>query len=229
MSLDLQAKHPRLKEFFTTVREYAVFGILAAAAFFVIFGVITVIQNRDQQTSLDKQLENTRELIGQVKALSEENKKLSQTAADYAYCNATILAKFTQTGDPITVEDLAKCKYTSYPNNGGPTSFNTGQGGQDQSSSQLAGTGNNSSNTNSGTASNSNNGNSSNNGGGTTNPPSTPPVNNPPTNPPPTTPTATPLLALTTPLLPPVSLYPPCLQLSRLLYIGKDAVTVGCR
>lgn len=223
----MQVKHPRLATAFSVIREYAIFGILAAAAALVIFGVINVIQNRDQQSALDKQLETTNQLVNQVKQLSEENKKLSQTAANYAYCNATILAKYTQTGDPITVEDLEKCKFTSYPDNGKPTSFNSGQGSQTQSpSSALAGA--SSSNTNSSNANNipsSNNGNNSNGGNGTSNPP----VNNPPTTPPPNTPAVTPLLAVKTPLLPPVSLYPPCLQVSKLLYIGKDAIALGCR
>jgi hypothetical protein len=97
-------------------------GTLITAALLVILGLVSFVQNNAQQAALDEQSRKTNELVEQVKDLSEQNKKLSQTAVNYAYCNSVILARYTQNRQPITVEDLNKCVISSFPEGeGAPT------------------------------------------------------------------------------------------------------------
>lgn len=103
--------------------------VTLALAILTIIGFITftVIQNNRQQATLDKTAEQTNELVKQVKELSEQNKKLSQTSVNYSYCNAVLLARYTQTLAPITIEDLEKCILISFPNGQGPVTSTNDQ------------------------------------------------------------------------------------------------------
>ncbi len=98
------------------LKYFAAVGILIAAGFLVVFALIANIQDQKQQQALDEQTKKTSELIEQVKTLTEENKKTSQQAANYAYCNAVILAQYTQNYSPISIKDLNTCVLESFPN-----------------------------------------------------------------------------------------------------------------
>lgn len=96
--------------------------VLVSAAFLIIFGFVYAVQSERQREELAKTSDNTTNLLAEVKTIGEQNKELarqnkelSEKAARYAYCNAVILAQYTQTGQPITIEDLDKCVLTSFP------------------------------------------------------------------------------------------------------------------
>lgn len=205
--MDAPQKHRALK----SLRDYAIYVLLVAAGFMVIVGFVNVQQNKAQQDSLDKQVAATNQLIAELKSLSEQNKKLSQTAANYAYCNALILAKYTQTGDPISIEDLDKCKFTSYPSNTAAQSFNSGQVTQPTQNVQVASNPPTTPAQSSG--GNNNQGNQGNGNGNTNNPP---PANNGGQEQP-----KPPLVSLqpASPL-PEVTLTTPCIGVQKLLFIG---------
>lgn len=66
----------------------------------------------------------------QNRELSKQNKELSEQGRNYAYCNSSVLAKYTQDLQPIIIDDLNKCLFTSYPRetevqSNGSTFFNT--------------------------------------------------------------------------------------------------------
>lgn len=95
---------------------------LIIAAFLIIALFVGTVQRKKQQESLDKQTNNTNLILQQVKDLGQQNKdlgqqnkKLSEQNAKYAYCNATLLAEYTQTGAAIKIEDLENCILTTFP------------------------------------------------------------------------------------------------------------------
>lgn len=97
-------------------------GILISAAILIVLGLVSFVQNNTQQMALDEQSKRTSELVGQVKELSEQNKKISQTAVNYTYCNSMILATYTRDQKPISIDDLNKCVISSFPRGeGAPT------------------------------------------------------------------------------------------------------------
>lgn len=108
------------------------FGSIATlllAAVLIIFALFNAVNNQKQQAAINKQTETTNELVKEVRDLSEQNKDLAQTAANYAYCNSILLASYTQDQAPITVEDLNKCVFTSFPDGqGAPTTASNLQG-----------------------------------------------------------------------------------------------------
>lgn len=96
---------------------YAVSVIaIIAAAMLIILGLVSAVQNNNQQTALDSQTAQTKELVEKVREQAEENKQVSQQAANYAYCNAVLLAQYTQTLTPIQIQDLNNCVLNSFPN-----------------------------------------------------------------------------------------------------------------
>lgn len=101
--------------------------VTVGVAILTILGLVTwaVINSNQQEAALDKQTENTEKLLQEVKNLTEDNKKLNQTAVDYTYCNAVLLAKYTQTLTPITIQDLEKCILLSFPSGSGPATSST--------------------------------------------------------------------------------------------------------
>lgn len=103
--------------------------VTLAIAILTIIGFITftVLQNNRQQATLDQTAAQTNELVKQVKNLSEQNKKLSQTSVNYAYCNAVLLSRYTQTLSPITIQDLEKCILLSFPEGTGPVTSTNNQ------------------------------------------------------------------------------------------------------
>lgn len=217
MLIDMQPTQSRLYKLITRLRDYTILIVLIAAGFLIIFGFINVTQNRAQQKSLNKQAAITNDLIAQIKALSEDNKKLSQTAANYAYCNSVILATYTQTSNPINIDDLDKCRFTSYPDSGSTQShvssdtlqkqLNTSE--QTNNTSQI------------GAVISSIN---RQNEVSSLNPPSNnmsqPPINKPVPAPQPQ-PTPSPIITTTpTSLLPGLDVYSPCIDILKLLFIG---------
>ena len=95
---------------------------LLVAILLVVFGTMTYLNQRETKNTLDEQVEKTNQLVEQNNKLIEENKESSQRAANYAYCNAYLLAKFTQDGQPIVIEDLNACVVTVFPDGqGAPT------------------------------------------------------------------------------------------------------------
>jgi type II secretory pathway pseudopilin PulG len=120
--------------------------VLITAAFLVIFGFVYAVQAQRQQEAIDKTNENTSNVLAQVKILSEQNKELakqnkesSEKAARYAYCNAVILARYTQTGEPIKIEDLDKCVLSSFPEGLSATSGETNTSNTSSTSSAAGG------------------------------------------------------------------------------------------
>jgi hypothetical protein len=105
------------------LKQSASWVTLVIAAFLIIFFFVDSVQNQKQQKSIDKQTNDTAAILQQVKNVSEQNKDLSkqnrdlsQQNAKYAYCNAVILAKYTQTGEPIKIEDLNDCVLDTFQN-----------------------------------------------------------------------------------------------------------------
>lgn len=92
----------------------SILAILVAAAL-IVFATIGFIRDNQQQTAIDDQTKQTKQLVEQVKALAEQNQKTSQQAANYAYCNAVLLSQYTQTLRAITIEDLNTCVLNSFP------------------------------------------------------------------------------------------------------------------
>lgn len=100
---------PTKKQPFT---QKVIYGLsiltILAAALLIIFAVVGYSQDKDQTQALEEQTRKTNELI-------EQERKVSQQAANYAYCNAVLLSQYTQNQVPITIEDLNTCVLTSYP------------------------------------------------------------------------------------------------------------------
>ncbi len=105
-------------------RAFSAFSlaIIGAAVAMLVAGVIYYAQQAEQKRAIDKQTEKTNELILQVKVISEQNrelgqqnKELSEQSRNYAYCNSSVLARYTQDLQPIIIDDLNKCLFTSYP------------------------------------------------------------------------------------------------------------------
>lgn len=89
-------------------------AIIGAAIVLLIAGIIYYVQQERQTAAIDEQAKQTNELIREVKRLSEVNKTLNEQNRNYTYCNAMLLAKFTQTQQPIIVKDLNKCAFSSF-------------------------------------------------------------------------------------------------------------------
>ncbi len=105
-----------------SVISSASLAIIGAGAILIIAGVIYYDQQAEQKRAIDKQTSVTNELILKVKAISEQNvelskqnKEINEQNRNYAYCNASVLAKYTQDLMPIIIDDLNKCLFTSYP------------------------------------------------------------------------------------------------------------------
>lgn len=95
---------------------------LLVAILLVVFGTMTYLNSQQTKDTLAEQVKQTKAVVEQNKKISEENKKLSQQNNNYAYCNAYLLAKYTQDGKPIYIEDLNKCVVTVFPTGeGAPT------------------------------------------------------------------------------------------------------------
>jgi hypothetical protein len=194
-------------------------GTLIAAALLIILSYVSYVQNNTQQASLDEQSRKTTELVQQVKDLSEQNKKLSQTAVNYAYCNSVIIARYTQDQSPITVENLNECVISSFPQGeGAPTieQIRAGMNGELSPSAQSQTSGNRTQTPG---------GNTTPTNPGTTTPvapsqpqnPQTPQNPQNPQNPTPNRPTNNLLTLEPSLLLPGVQLNTPCLQVANLL------------
>lgn len=89
-------------------------AVIGAAIVLLIAGVTYYIQQEKQRQAIEVQSERTNQLITEVKDLSEQNRRLNEQNREYAYCNAVLLAKYTQTQEPIIIEDLEKCTLTSF-------------------------------------------------------------------------------------------------------------------
>lgn len=89
-------------------------AIIGAAIVLVIAGIIYYVQEERQTTAIDEQAIQTNELVKEVKKLSEDNKELNRQNRNFTYCNAMLLAKFTQTQEPIIIKDLNKCIFSSF-------------------------------------------------------------------------------------------------------------------
>ena len=90
-------------------------AIIGAAAVLMIAGIAYYAQQERQRIAIDLQTSRTNQLISEVKAISEENQRLNRQNSNYAYCNATILAKYTQDQQPIVIDDLNACILSSFP------------------------------------------------------------------------------------------------------------------
>lgn len=89
--------------------------VIIAAALLLILAYVNAISNNKQQESLDESLKKTAQLTEEVKRLSEANIKLNQTSVNYSYCNAVLVAQYTQTLLPIQIKDLNACILQSFP------------------------------------------------------------------------------------------------------------------
>lgn len=138
---------PTLKD---KIAQSGVWITLVTAGFLVIFFFINAIQAQKQQETLDKQNNNIAALVQQVKTLSEQNntlskdnKKLNEQNVRYAYCNAVLLAKYTQTGEAIQIEDLDNCVLTTFSQNQGQDILNGTSSPTSESSNNSQGSGSN--------------------------------------------------------------------------------------
>lgn len=94
---------------------------IGAAIILLIAGLVNYVQEEQQRQAIDNQTSKTNQLIEEVRSLSQENKELNQENRNYSYCNAILLAKYTQDQQPIQIDDLEKCILTSFPQGGGPS------------------------------------------------------------------------------------------------------------
>lgn len=94
-------------------------AIIGAAIVLVIAGTAYFVQQERQRTAINEQIAQTNKLIDQLKVIGNENKALNRQNRDFAYCNAVLLAKYTQDQSPIVIEDLNKCVLTSFPKDEG--------------------------------------------------------------------------------------------------------------
>lgn len=114
-------------------------AVIGAAIILLILGVVYYVQQGKQTRAIKEDTAKTNQLILEVKALeeqnkdiNEQNKTLNQQNKNYAYCNAVLLAKYTQDQQPIEIEDLNKCVLKSFPRDNSstqPTAFSSIQGG----------------------------------------------------------------------------------------------------
>lgn len=95
----------------------------------IIAGTLYFVQQENQREAIEAQTSKTNELIQEVKTLTlevrdlgKDNKRLSEQNRNYSYCNAVLFAKYTQTLEPIVIEDLDKCLFTSFPAEEGESS-----------------------------------------------------------------------------------------------------------
>lgn len=114
--------------------------IVGAGIFLLLAGTIYFLQQQSQKEAIDRQTESTnqlilqvKDLVNEVKTIGEENRDLNKQNRNYAYCNAVLLAQYTQTRQPIVIEDLNKCVLKSFdssvssaPNTSQPAPKTTG-------------------------------------------------------------------------------------------------------
>lgn len=117
---DTQVESPRELTIGDRIATFAAFTTIAIAAILIGFGTFNIVQSNRQQESLEGQTARTNQLIEDVKALTKENKKLNQQNVNYAFCNAELVARFTQTQQAIYIQDLENCILTSFPEGEGP-------------------------------------------------------------------------------------------------------------
>jgi hypothetical protein len=90
-------------------------GLLIAGV--IILFAFSVNNNANTQKSLiEQEVQKTNQIASDnnklsrvIQKLSEENKQLNQTTLNYAYCNAVLVAQYTQTLQPITIVNLNDC------------------------------------------------------------------------------------------------------------------------
>jgi type II secretory pathway pseudopilin PulG len=112
-------------------------AIIGAAAVLMIAGVSYYIQQERNRKAIEEQTSTTNQLIEEVKTLtlevrnlSRDNKQISEQSRNYIYCNAVLFAKYTQDQQPIVIEDLEKCLFTSFSQDrGGEQQRTSIQGG----------------------------------------------------------------------------------------------------
>lgn len=66
--------------------------------------------------------EDNKALSQQNRDLSKQNKDLSQKQVDYTKCGFELFAKFTRDGQPIAIQDLARCVFSSPSTSSSPAS-----------------------------------------------------------------------------------------------------------
>ena len=99
------------------LKNYLAYGaLLTAMAGLILFMFLLTSQGSRQQHAIEDETARINQLVEKINQLSEENKKLNETNVNYAYCNAVIVAKYTQTQEPIEIEDLNECILKSFPN-----------------------------------------------------------------------------------------------------------------
>lgn len=102
-------------------------AIIGAAIVLLVAGIIYYAQQERQRKAIEAQTNTTNQLINQVKAISEENRRLNTENRNFTYCNAVLLARYTQEQQPTVIEDLDKCVLQSFPKDEAPV---TGQSQQ---------------------------------------------------------------------------------------------------
>lgn len=108
----------RLPKFnLTRNANFVSFAVIGAAIVLLIAGVTVFVQQERQRVAINEQIAQTNKLIEEVKDLSETNKEINEENRNFAYCNAMLLARYTQNQLPIVIEDLNKCVLSSFPEN----------------------------------------------------------------------------------------------------------------
>lgn len=90
------------------------FATIGAAAILLILGLAYFLQEERQIVAIDDQADRIQELAEEIKRISVQNKEINIQNRNYAYCNAVILAQYTQTHESIQVEDLNECILSTY-------------------------------------------------------------------------------------------------------------------
>lgn len=88
--------------------------VIGAAILFVVAGTLYYIQQERQRGAIEEATSKTNELILEVRKIAEQDR-------NYSYCNAVLIAKYTQDQQPIFIEDLDKCIFSSFPRGEGPS------------------------------------------------------------------------------------------------------------
>lgn len=88
--------------------------VIGAAILFVIAATLYYIQQERQRDAIEDATSKTNELILEVRKIAEQDR-------NYSYCNAVLVAKYTQDQQPIVIEDLDRCVFKSFPRGSAPT------------------------------------------------------------------------------------------------------------
>lgn len=89
---------------------YLAFGLTILVTGALIAGLLILrSQNAGQTALINDAIGKLNSQATTIENLAKDNKALNQQQINYTYCNAVIIARWTQTQQPIQIKDLNKC------------------------------------------------------------------------------------------------------------------------